>query len=401
MPESLGVAVIGAGMAGKAHAAAYRTASAVYEPTLPPIRLVSIGDVDAGFGSAAAKRFGYERNDTSWQAIAEADDIDVVSIVIANSLHREAVEGLLAAGKHVLCEKPLSDTIEDARAMAEAERAASGIGRIGFTYRRNPGVAYIRDLIRGGTLGRMRHFSGRYWTDYAADPRIPISWRFAGGPGSGALADVGSHLSYIAEFLAGDVESVSGGRLSTVIAERPKPLGAISGRGQVAVSDELVTVENDDYAAFSATFAQGVGAFEVSRVAPGHANTLTFEVFCENGAATYDFRRPSEIGLFLDEGPTAQRGYRRIILGPEHPYLRNGLAMDAASVGFGQNDGFVYQARAFLEEVAGIPEADSLPRCATFDEGVHNMELLGAVTESALAGGATVAVPAQKVSVNA
>ena len=124
MPKDIGVAVIGAGMAGKAHAAAFRTASALYNPVLPPVRLVSIGDVNPQFGSIAAQRFGYERNDTSWQAIAEADDIDVVSVVIANSLHREVVEGLLAAGKHVLCEKPLSDTLEDARAMAEAARNA-------------------------------------------------------------------------------------------------------------------------------------------------------------------------------------------------------------------------------------------------------------------------------------
>src|SRR4029079_12001514 len=112
--RSIGVAVIGAGMAGKAHAAAYRSASAVYDPGLPPIRLVSIGDVNAEFGSLAARRFGYERHDTSWQAIAEAEHIYVVSVVIAHSLPREVVEGLLAAGKHVLCEKPLSDSIEDA-----------------------------------------------------------------------------------------------------------------------------------------------------------------------------------------------------------------------------------------------------------------------------------------------
>ena len=171
MAESLGVAVIGAGMAGRAHAAAYRTASALYSPVLPPVRLVSIGDVNAEFGSLAARRFGYERNDTSWQAIAEADDIDVVSVVIANSLHREVVEGLLAAGKHVLCEKPLSDTLDDARAMAEAARAARPrIARIGFTFRRTPGIAYIRDLIHTGVLGKVLHFSGRYWTDYGCSP---------------------------------------------------------------------------------------------------------------------------------------------------------------------------------------------------------------------------------------
>ena len=391
MADGLGVAVIGAGMAGRAHAAAYRTASALYSPVLPPVRLVSIGDVNAEFGSLAARRFGYQRNDTSWRAIAAADDIDVVSVVIANSLHREAVEGLLAAGKHVLCEKPLSDTLEDARAMADAARSASSVAKVGFTFRRTPGIAYIRELIRSGELGKVLHFSGRYWTDYGCDPHGPMSWRFKGAPGSGALADVGSHLAYVAEFLCGDMTSVSGGQLSTVIKERPLPLGAVMGHDHAAVSDVFEPVTNDDYAAFSATFENGAGAIEVSRVAAGHANSLMFEVFCENGAATFDQRRPSEIQLLLREGKSAQNGYRQVILGPEHPYIAGGLAMDAPSVGFGQNDAFAYQARAFLEEVAGVPEADSLPRCASFDEGVHNMELLAAVTESAANHGAAVA----------
>ena len=109
---TLGVAVIGAGMAGRAHAAAYRTAPTLYASTLPPLRYVSIADVSPELGELAARRFGYERNDTSWQALAEDPSIDVVSVVVANRLHREMVEGLLAAGKHVLCEKPLSDTLD-------------------------------------------------------------------------------------------------------------------------------------------------------------------------------------------------------------------------------------------------------------------------------------------------
>ena len=194
-------------------------------------------------------------------------------------------------------------------------------------------------------------------------------------------------MAYVSEFLCGDMTSVSGGQLSTVINERPLPLGAVMGHDHAEVSDVYEAVTNDDYAAFSATFENGAGAIEVSRVAAGHANSLIFEVFCENGAASFDQRRPSEIQLFLREGKSAQAGYRQIILGPEHPYLSGGLAMDAPSVGFGQNDAFAYQARAFLEEVAGIDEASSLPRCATFDEGVHNMELLAAVAESAANGG--------------
>jgi predicted dehydrogenase len=391
MQDSLGIAVIGAGMAGRAHAAAYRTAPSLYEPTLPPVRLVSIGDVNAAFGQAAARRFGYERHDTSWEAIAEADDIDVVSVVVANSLHREVVQGLLEAGKHVLCEKPMSDTLDDARAMAAFAAGASPLARVGFTFRRTPGIAYIRDLIRSGVLGRVLHFSGRYWTDYGCSPTAPMSWRYKGGAGSGALADVGSHLSYVAEFLCGDIAEVRGGHLQTVIETRPLPLGAVMGHDHVEVSDVYEPVENDDYAAFSVAFATGGGGLEVSRVAAGHPNSLMFEVFCENGSATFDQRRPSEIGLFLRDAP-AREGFRQVILGPEHPYLAGGLAMDAPGVGFGQNDAFGYQARAFLEEVAGLSEDVSLPRCATFDEGVHNMEILAAVATSAAADGAAVAV---------
>jgi len=125
---TIGVAVIGAGMAGRAHAAAYRIAPTLYRSTLPDLRFVSIGDVSPELGSLAARRFGYERNDTSWQAIAEDPDINVVSVVVANFLHRQMVEGLVAAGKHVLCEKPLSDNLKDARAMADLARNASTFG---------------------------------------------------------------------------------------------------------------------------------------------------------------------------------------------------------------------------------------------------------------------------------
>lgn len=393
--NDIGVAVIGAGMAGKAHAAAYRNAPSLYESILPPVRLVSIADAYEPLAVAAAARFGYSRHDTSWQAIAAADDIDVVSVVVANHLHREIVEGLLAAGKHVLCEKPLSDTLEDARAMATAADNAATLARIGLTFRRAPGIAYIQQLIQSGRLGKVLHVSIRYWTDYAANPKSAISWRFKGPSGSGALADVGSHASYLAEFLAGPATEVSGGRFSTVITERPKALGVVSGHGNTAVSEEYDSVENDDYATFSLAFDSGAaGTIEVSRVAHGHANDLQIEVFGEHGAAKFNQTRPAEIELFLNEGTGAELGYRRIPLGNPHPYVAGGLPIDVAGVGFGQNEGFLFQARAFLEEVAGLDAAVSLPRNAGFDEGVHNMELLAAVAQSERLGGATVTVPA-------
>lgn len=396
MTASLGVAVIGAGMAGKAHAAAYRAASTVYASTLPEIRLVAIGDVYEPLGQEAAKRFGFERAVTDWRDIAAADDIDVVSVVVANSLHREIVAGLLDAGKHVLCEKPLSDTIEDARAMADDARAAAERGlvaRIGFSYLRAPGIAFMRKLIDDGRLGDVFHFSGRYWTDYGAQPDAPISWRYQGPAGSGALGDVGSHLSYIAEYLCGDVKNVSGGRFHTSIAERPKPLGQVVGHTRGNVSDETAPVTNDDYATFNAEFASCTGTLEVSRVAAGHPNDLYLEIFGSKGAARWSQTNPSQIEVMLHDDQTDLAGYRTVALGPQHPGYAGGWAMDAPGVGIGQNDLFVHQARAFLEEVAGLDASESLMRCRSFDDGVHNMEFLAAVAESAAQGGTTVAVP--------
>ncbi|WP_111467227.1 Gfo/Idh/MocA family protein [Microbacterium suaedae] len=390
----LGIAVIGAGMAGKAHAHAYREAGSVYASTIPPVRLVSICDLNAQLAEEAAARFGYERHDVDWRAIVDDPDIHVVSIVVANFLHREIVEALLAAGKHVLCEKPLSDTIEDAEAMAEAARSASSIARIGLTYRRAPGIAFVRELVQSGRLGDVLHFSGRYWADYGAHTDAPMSWRYRGPNGSGALGDIGSHLSYVAEFICGDMVSVSGAQLSTAITERPKPLGAIVGHTRGGASDEMVPVENDDYAGFTAEFAQGSGTLEVSRVAVAHPSTLFFEVFGTKGAARWDQRSFAEAEVAFHDDPEDVIGYRTVRLGPAHPYLANGLPMDSPGVGHGQNEPFVYQARAFLEEVAGIPEEASLPRNASFEEGLRNMRLLDAVVQSHEAGGAAVEVPA-------
>jgi predicted dehydrogenase len=394
--NDIGVAVIGAGMAGKAHAAAYRSATTLYRASLPPVRLVAIADAYEPVAVDTAARFGYDRHETAWQAVVEADDVDVVSIVVANALHREIAEAALAAGKHVLCEKPLSDTIADADAMVRAAARAPGIARIGLTFRRSPGIAFLHTLVKGGTLGRVFNINGAYWTDYGCDPTTPISWRYKGPAGSGALADVGSHLSYLVEFVGGaDIVSVRGGHLNTVIAERPKPLGAISGRGRVEVSDERDTVDNDDVAVFSADLANGATAtLQVSRVAAGHPNTLLLEVYGERGAARFDFRTPGQVELFLHQDDASTSGWRTIVLGPGHPYWQGGLPMDAPGVGIGQNEGFVFQARAMLEEVAGLDENESLPRNADFADGLRNLLLLDAATRSALAGGATLRVPA-------
>ena len=377
MADSIGVAVIGAGMAGRAHAHGYRSAQTVFSAGLPEIRLVSVADLNTELAADTARRYGFARNDSSWQDIVAADDVDAVSVVVANHLHREIVEALAAAGKHVLCEKPLAPTSEDAEAMAQAVEAAAIVARVGFTFRRTPGIAAVAAEIASGRLGKPIYISAQYWTDYGTDPLAPITWRYRGGPGSGALADLGSHLTDTAEFLCGPVAEVTGAQLTTVINRRPLPLGHVVGHAQVAVSDEYESVENDDWASFSVRFASGAtGDLNVSRAAIGHPNTLKFEVFCERGALAFDVSRAGEFQIATLDAP----GYRRVIVGVDHPYISGGLAMDATGIGTGHNDSFVYQTRAFLDEIAGL---DEIPRNASFRDGLHALQVQEQVVAAA------------------
>ncbi len=373
-----GVAVIGAGMVGRAHANAYRQASTIFGLEQPAVRLVAIADLHEPFATDAAARYGYARAETDWRAVVEAPDVDAVSIAVANNLHREIVEAALVAGKHVLCEKPLAPSVADGEAMVAAAAAAPGqVNAVGFTFRRSPALNAIKQQVEG-VLGPVRHVVGNYWCDYAFDPRNPMSWRYQGGPGSGVLADIGSHLTDLAEFFCGPTASVQGTTMATLITERPKPLGvAVGHAGGVQLSDELAPVGNEDVCTFTTTYASGaIGTFSLSRLAFGHANSLRVDLFCENGSASFEMTRPAEFSI-VDGGPdNAVNGARTVFVGPWHPYVTRGLPMDFPTVGHGQNDFFVYQARAFLDQIAGVK---GLPPCPDLAHGLHNLRVLEAV----------------------
>jgi predicted dehydrogenase len=166
--------------------------------------------------------------------------------------------------------------------------------------------------------------------------------------------------------------------MATLVNDRPKPLGvAVGHAGGVQVSDERVPVENEDVCTFTTTYAGGaVGTLSLSRVAFGHANTLRLDLFCENGTASFDLTRPAEFQI-IDGGPaTPINGARTVFIGPWHPYVAHGLPMDFPTVGHGQNDFFVYQARALLDQITGV---EKLPPCPDMAHGLHNLRVLEAV----------------------
>jgi len=380
-------------MAGRGHCAGYRNAPTLFDPPLPPIRYASVIDANEAVAADAAARYGYDRHGTSWQQLLDDDDVHVVSVVVANALHREIVEALLGAGKHVLCEKPLADTLDDALAMAAAAAAHPElVTGTGFVYRRQPSVAAIRDLV-AAEFGAISHFNGRYWCDYAASPETPMAWRYKGAQGTGALADIGSHLVDLAEFLCGPMTSVSGAAFATSITQRFVPIGTTYGHAKAKLSEVSERVENDDVATFTAHFTSGaVGTFSVSRVAPGHANSMAFDLLAASGAAKWDMDRPAEFSVIRKLRGDGFDGYNQVLVGPSHPYLKGGVPMDFPGVSYGVGDLFGFQARAFLEQVAGID--CGLPPVATFADGVRDLTVIDAVARSAASGGAVVSLPA-------
>jgi predicted dehydrogenase len=379
--EQISVAVVGAGMAGRSHAAGYLNANTVFGRGLPRIRLAAIADANRELAEDAADRYGFEKAVYSWEEVAEDPSIDAVSIVVSNALHRPIAEALVANGKHILCEKPLAGTLEDARAMVELEKRADVVTAVGYTYRRNPAITAIRDHVRNGDFGDLSMFNGRYLADYACDPRGPFSWRYKGGPGSGALGDIGSHIIDTGEYVCGPIESVSGATTSIQIGQRPLPLGAVVGHEAAPVSEEMGEVDNEDTAVFCVRFRSGVvGSFSVSRTSFGMPNGLAFDVQAIAGRASLDFHRPAEY----------IRDTRQVIVGPALPYFRDGYPMQATGLGGGYAEMFTYQTRAFLDQVAGA--ADPTPPNASFADALHTMEVIEAVVRSTQSNGASVSV---------
>ncbi|MDU0349523.1 Gfo/Idh/MocA family oxidoreductase [Actinomyces sp. MRS3W] len=391
--KSLSVAVIGAGMAGTTHANAWRQVGTVYDLGLPKVRLAAIADAYEPFAKDAAERYGYEKAVTDWRDVADDPNIDIVSIVVGNALHREIAEAMIRAGKHVLCEKPLADTLENAKAMAEAEKAAGTVTSVGFTYRRNAAVAEIAKLVKEGHLGEINHFEGRYWCDYGVDPNTPMAWRYSGPMGSGALGDVGSHLIDTAETICGPLVSVSGGAMMTSIKQRPVAKGHVTrGTALDAENVEMADVTNDDVATFTGHFASGaVGTFSCSRVAWNMPNAMMLDVLGSKGRASWDLARCGEIKIDDAGSPAGLGGARQVLVNPTFPYFARGSSMAFGGVGLTQIEQFTYQAYAFLQQVAGVTDG-ALPPCATFADGYREMLIADAVATSAANGGAAVDV---------
>ena len=320
MSESLNVGLVGYKFMGKAHSQAYLKVGKVFDTKLKPVMKAVCGRNEAAV-QEFADQWGWESIETDWNQLVTRDDIQLVDIGSPGDTHADIAIAAAKAGKHVYCEKPLANSLEDCKRMVAAVRSTGVRHMVNFNYRKVPAMALAKRMIEDDTIGEIRHVRATYLQDWLVDPAFPMNWRLRKETaGSGAHGDLGAHIVDLARFLVGNITEVVG-ELKTFVTERPAE-GASSGlSGSAGEGKEKVTV--DDASLFLARFDSGaVGTFEATRMAPGRKNFNRVEINGSKGTLVWCFEDLNYLDYYSCEDPSYAQGFRRIIATEgEHPYV--------------------------------------------------------------------------------
>ncbi|MDQ0031185.1 Gfo/Idh/MocA family protein [Arthrobacter bambusae] len=398
MTGTLKVGLVGYSFMGAAHSQAWRTAPRFFDLPLAP-QLTALAGRSESAARAAATKLGWESVHTDWRELIERDDIDVVDICSPGNTHAEIAIAALEAGKHVLCEKPLANTVAEAEQMTEvaSDAAARGVySMCGFTYRRTPALALAKRMVDDGRLGSIRHVRAQYLQDWLSDENAPMTWRLdKSASGSGSLGDIGAHSIDAAQWITGRTISGVSAILETFVKERPIGGELVGLGGHGAIGDDVprgkVTV--DDAAIFTARFGSAhdggtrdggaapdggpIGVFEATRFALGRKNAMRLELNGTLGSVAFDFEDMNVLQYYgAADGPDA--GFRRIMVTePSHPYVGNWWP---TGHGLGYEHGFTHQVVDFVSAIAEGRQPEP-----SFADALQVQKVLAAVEASAAA----------------
>ncbi len=320
--RKLNVALIGYQFMGKAHSNAYRQVARFFDDLeVEPVLKVICGRNEENVRKAAQK-YGWEEYDTSWERVVERKDIDLVDVSVPGNMHAPIAIAAANAGKMVLCEKPLANTLAEARQMYEAVQKNKVPNALCHNYRFAPAVQLAKQLIDEGRIGKIYHFRGTYLQDWIVDPNFPLVWRLQKEvAGSGAHGDLNAHLIDMARFLVGEITEVSG-MMETFIKQRPKLAASDDRLGGVA-SSEMGEVTVDDAALFLVRFDNGaIGSIEATRFALGRKNYNRFEINGSKGSLVFNMERMNELEVYFQDDPPHVRGFRVVQASDSmHPFM--------------------------------------------------------------------------------
>ena len=387
--KPLRVGMVGYAFMGAAHSHAWRTAPRFFELPLQP-QLTALAGRNAESVRAAADRYGWDGAETDWRRLIERDDIDLIDICTPGNTHAEIAIAALEAGKHVLCEKPLANSVEEAERMTAAADAAAARGvysMCGFSYRRTPALALAKRMVDAGRLGQIRHVRAQYLQDWLSDASAPLTWRLdKEKSGSGSLGDIGAHSIDAAQWITGRRITGVSALLETFVKERPVggDFVGLGGHGATGEDAKLGPVTVDDAAIFSARFeadsdgtseAGPIGVFEATRFALGRKNAMRLELNGTKGSLAFDFEDMNTLS-FYDAGEEPDAGFRRIqVTEPQHPYTGNWWPVGH---GLGYEHVFTHQVVDFVTAIS-----EGRQPAPSFADALQVQKVLAAVEASA------------------
>jgi predicted dehydrogenase len=364
----IGVGMLGYAFMGKAHSNAYRTLSYMTWP--PPMYpdLVAVAGRDLDSVTAAAGRYGYLRALTDWRELVADERVELLDNVAPNNLHGAPTIAAAEAGKHVICEKPLGRSADEALEIWRRVRATGVTHMCAFNYRFVPAVRLAREMLEAGELGEIFHFRGSYLQEWITDPSAPISWRLqAEEAGSGALGDLGAHVFDLARYLVGEIAAVSA-VTATFVGDRPG--------GTVTVDDAFEAVVNFEHGA--------VGTVEASRFCLGRKNAFTWEINGSKGSLRFDLERLNELQVHLAGSTPGRRaqGFRTVLVSePDHPFWEHWWPQGHM---IGWEHTFVHELHHLLGAIRN--GGGVAPHGADFEDGYRAAEVCDAVLRSAACG---------------
>jgi predicted dehydrogenase len=358
----LGFALLGYGFMGRAHSLALRALPALEDRPAAAPRLVSISGRDRAALERARGRYGWAEAVTEWRDQVADERVDVFDNAGPNGMHLDPTLAAIRHGKHVLCEKPLGRSAAEAHELWMAADAAGVVHMCGFNLRFLPAVRLARELLESGQLGEPTHFRARFLASSALRADQRRTWRFRRSQaGSGAVADLGSHLVDLARYLAGEIEAVSAATRTFV------------GRRDGAEVDV-----DDAYAAVLELEGGAIGTLEASRAAGRRAGECWFEVDCTRGSLSFDVERLNQLEVI-----TRRKETRRIeVTDPGHPFMELWWPAPGHAIGWG--DSFVHELRHLMQAVAGA--APVRPHGADFEDGYRCAEVCDAILRAAETG---------------
>ena len=377
MPNKVNVGLIGYAFMGRAHSFGYLNARLFYDCKCVPVMKAICGrSLEAV--KKAADRYSWESCETDWRKLIHRKDIDLVDVSTPGNLHPTMAIAAAKAGKHIFCEKPLANRLDDALRMLEAVEKAGVKHMVGFNYRTVPAIALAKRLIDEGKIGKVYHWRAQYLQDWILDPEFPLVWRLQKKVcGSGALGDLAAHLVDTAHMLIGEIDSVTATQ-ETFVKKRPLEAGAATLEGLVGrgKSSKKGKVDVDDGIIYLARFKNGaLGTFEATRFSGGHKNGNFFEINGSKGSVRFCFEDMNVLEYWSQEDPAYAQGFRKILATQsDHRYF-GAYWPPGHIIGYGET---------FINEVAVFMDALSRNKmpAPNFADGVRCQAVLDAVTKS-------------------